>query len=161
MTVCDINPNMLDVGRGRAMDLGYWKRVDWVEGNAEDLPFQDESYDATTIAFGIRNVTNIEAAVSEAYRVLKPGGRYLVLEFSSTTVPMIKTIYDWYSFNVIPPLGRAITGDEDSYRYLVESIRRFPKPDIFTSMMKDAGFIRVSRDELAGGVVTLFSGWKV
>ncbi len=161
VTGCDINPNMLEVGRDRAMDLGYWKDIEWVEGNAEDLPFEDESFDATTIAFGIRNVTRLEAAIKEAHRILKPGGRYLVLEFSSTTLPLIKNLYDWYSFNVIPTLGRAITGDEESYRYLVESIRKVPRPEDFAGMMENAGFIRVSRDQLAGGVVTLYSGWKV
>lgn len=161
VTVLDINPNMLDVGRGRALDNGLWKNIEWIAGNAEKLPFDDNSFDVTTNAFGTRNVTNLEAAVVESYRILKPGGRYLVLEFSSQTVPLIRDLYDWYSFNVIPKMGKAIADDEESYKYLVESIRKFPAPNIFESFMRDAGFIRVSSDRLSGGVVTLYSGWKV
>jgi len=161
VTVCDINPNMLEVGRGRALDKGYLTEIDWVTGNAEELPFKDNSYDAVTIAFGIRNVTRLEKAVREAHRVLRPGGRYLVLEFSSTTVPLIRDLYDWYSFNVIPKMGKALAGDEDSYKYLVESIRKFPRPKVFAALMTAAGFSRVTTDQLAGGIVTLYSGWKV
>ena len=161
VTVCDINTEMLEVGRSRAMDVGFWKDIDWTLGNAEDLPFEADRFDVVTIAFGIRNVTHIEKAVQEAHRVLRPGGKYLVLEFSSTTVPMIKDIYDWYSFNVIPKIGKAIANDEDSYQYLVESIRKFPPPLVFEGYMKEAGFARVYKDQLAGGIVTLFGGWKV
>ena len=161
VTVCDINPNMLEVGRGRALDRGYLREIEWVTGNAEDLPLKNETFDAVTIAFGIRNVTDLEKALKEAHRVLKPGGKYLLLEFSSTTVPLIRNVYDWYSFNVIPKMGKAIAGDEDSYRYLVESIRKFPRPKAFAKLMSDAGFLRVYMDQLAGGIVTLYGGWKI
>ena len=161
VTVCDINPNMLEVGRGRALDKGYLREIEWLTGNAEDLPLGDETFDAVTIAFGIRNVTNLEKAIKEAHRVLKPGGRYLVMEFSSGQAPLIRDVYDWYSFNVIPKIGKAITGDEAAYEYLVESIRKFPRPKVFAKLMSDAGFVRVAMDQLAGGIVTLYRGWKI
>jgi ubiquinone/menaquinone biosynthesis methyltransferase len=161
VTVCDINPEMLDVGRGRAVDLGIWKNIDWVEGNAEKLPFPDAAFDATTISFGIRNVTHLDKAIAEAHRILKPGGHYIVMEFSRVPSPLVKDVYDWYSFNVIPKLGKALVDDEESYRYLSESIRKFPPPEVFADMMRSAGFKRVSLEPLAGGVVTLYRGRKI
>lgn len=160
-TVCDINTGMLAVGRERAAKAGLDDRVDFIEGNAEALPFADRRYDAYTIAFGIRNVPRIDLALAEAYRVLKPGSRFLCLEFSSVDVPGLDRIYDLFSFNVIPQLGKAVTGDAESYRYLVESIRRFPKPAVFSEMIREAGFARVKHDVLSGGIVALHSGWRL
>lgn len=161
VTVCDINPDMLAVGRERAAERGLDDVVSFADGNAEALPFADKSYDAYTIAFGIRNVPRIDAALREAYRVLKPGGRFLCLEFSSVDVPGLDALYDLYSFNVIPAIGRAVTGDADAYRYLVESIRRFPKPKVFADLISAAGFRRASFRLLTGGVVALHSGWRL
>ena len=127
---------MLAVGRERAAERGSTTPSTFVEGNAEALPFPDRSFDAYTIAFGIRNVPRIDAALAEAYRVLKPGGRFLCLEFSAVDVPGLDALYDLYSFNVIPALGRAVTGDAEAYRYLVESIRKFPRPDAFAAMIR-------------------------
>ncbi|HRO01529.1 bifunctional demethylmenaquinone methyltransferase/2-methoxy-6-polyprenyl-1,4-benzoquinol methylase UbiE [Nitrobacter sp.] len=160
-TVCDINPDMLAVGRERAIKQHRDHQVSFVEGNAETLAFADRSFDAYTIAFGIRNVPRIDAALREAYRVLRPGSRFLCLEFSTVDVPGLDKIYDLFSFKVIPPLGRAVTGDADSYRYLVESIRKFPKPNAFADMIRDAGFARVSWQALSGGIVALHSGWRL
>ncbi len=160
-TVCDINTGMLGVGRERAEKAMLDDRVDFVEGNAEALQFADRSFDAYTIAFGIRNVPRIDLALAEAYRVLKPGSRFLCLEFSSVEVPGLDKIYDLFSFNVIPQLGKAVTGDAESYRYLVESIRKFPKPAVFSEMIRDAGFARVKHDVLSGGIVALHSGWRL
>ena len=159
--VCDINPDMLTVGRGRAAERGLSGAVTFTEANAEKLPFADRSFDAATIAFGIRNVPRIDAALAEAYRVLKIGGRFLCLEFSTVTMPGLASLYDLYSFNVIPALGRAVAGDAESYRYLVESIRRFPKPPEFAAMMLTAGFARVSYQVMSGGIVALHSGWRL
>jgi demethylmenaquinone methyltransferase/2-methoxy-6-polyprenyl-1,4-benzoquinol methylase len=160
-TVCDINPDMLTVGAERAAARGLGDVVAFTEANAEALPFGDRSFDAATIAFGIRNVPRIDVALAEAYRVLRIGGRFLCLEFSAATVPGLDTLYDLYSFNVIPALGRAVAGDADSYRYLVESIRRFPKPPEFAAMMRAAGFARVSHHIMTGGIVALHSGWRL
>jgi demethylmenaquinone methyltransferase/2-methoxy-6-polyprenyl-1,4-benzoquinol methylase len=160
-TVCDINADMLAVGRERADARGLGDAVTFAEANAEALPFKDRSFDAATIAFGIRNVPRIEAALAEAYRVLKIGGRFVCLEFSAVNVPGLDTLYDLYSFNVIPALGRAVVGDAESYRYLVESIRRFPKPQAFAAMMRAAGFARVSHQLMTGGIVALHSGWRL
>jgi len=160
-TVCDINTDMLAVGRERAEAQHLDDRVDFVEGNAESLGFPDRSFDAYTIAFGIRNVPRIPLALAEAYRVLKPGGRFLCLEFSTVDVPGLDRLYDLFSFNVIPQIGRAVTGDADSYRYLVESIRQFPKPDAFAEMIRAAGFARVRYDIMSGGIVALHSGWRL
>jgi demethylmenaquinone methyltransferase / 2-methoxy-6-polyprenyl-1,4-benzoquinol methylase len=160
-TICDINRDMLDVGRQRAQKIGLQDRISFVEGNAEALPFRDRSCDAYTIAFGIRNVPQIETALAEAFRVLRPGTRFLCLEFSTVDLPGLDVLYDAYSFNVIPALGRAVTGDGDAYRYLVESIRRFPKPQAFAAMMSNAGFRRVGFRPLTGGVVALHSGWRL
>jgi demethylmenaquinone methyltransferase/2-methoxy-6-polyprenyl-1,4-benzoquinol methylase len=159
VTVLDINPQMLAVGRERA--AAAQRTISFISGNAEALPLPDRSFDAVTIAFGIRNVPRIDAALSEAHRVLKTGGHFLCLEFSSVDVPGLGALYDMYSFNVIPALGRAITGDAEAYRYLVESIRRFPRPDAFAQMLRDAGFRRVSFQRLTGGVVALHSGWRL
>ena len=160
-TVCDINPDMLAVGRERAAKNHLDDRVDFVEGNAEALSFPDRAFDAYTIAFGIRNVPRIDLALREAYRVLKPGGRFLCLEFSTVDIPGLDRIYDLFSFKVIPPLGRMITGDADSYQYLVESIRKFPKPGAFADMIGDAGFSRATWQSLSGGIVALHSGWRL
>jgi demethylmenaquinone methyltransferase/2-methoxy-6-polyprenyl-1,4-benzoquinol methylase len=160
-TVCDINGDMLNVGRERAEKLHLDDRVSFVEGNAEALAFPDRAFDAYTIAFGIRNVPRIDLALREAYRVLRPGSRFLCLEFSSVDVPGLDRLYDLFSFKVIPPLGRAVTGDAESYRYLVESIRKFPKPPAFAEMIRDAGFARVSWQALSGGIVALHSGWRL
>jgi demethylmenaquinone methyltransferase/2-methoxy-6-polyprenyl-1,4-benzoquinol methylase len=160
-TVCDINPDMLAVGRERATVRHLDDRVSFVEGNAEALTFPDRAYDAYTIAFGIRNVPRIDLALSEAFRVLKPGGRFLCLEFSTVDVPGLDRLYELFSFKVIPPLGRAVTGDAESYQYLVESIRKFPKPNAFAEMIRAAGFARVNWQTLSGGVVALHSGWRL
>jgi demethylmenaquinone methyltransferase/2-methoxy-6-polyprenyl-1,4-benzoquinol methylase len=160
-TVCDINPDMLAVGRERAIDRGLDDRVTFIEGNAEALPFPAKSFDACTIAFGIRNVPRIEAALAEAFRVLKPGGHYLCLEFSNVDVPWLDTLYDLYSFNVIPALGQVVAGDAEAYRYLVESIRKFPKPPAFAAMLRAAGFSRVDARVMSGGIVALHSGWRL
>jgi demethylmenaquinone methyltransferase/2-methoxy-6-polyprenyl-1,4-benzoquinol methylase len=160
-TVCDINPEMLSVGRERAAAAHLEDRVSFVEGNAEALAFPDRSFDGYTIAFGIRNVPRIEDALKEAFRVLRPGGRLLCLEFSLVDVPGLDRLYDLFSFRVIPPLGRAVTGDAESYRYLVESIRKFPKPGAFADMIRVAGFSRPTWQSLSGGIVALHSGWRL
>lgn len=160
-TVVDINAEMLAVGRARADERGLENTIAFVEGNAEALPFPDRSYDVVTIAFGIRNVPRVAAALGEAYRVLRIGGRFLCLEFSQVDVPGLEALYDFYSFNVIPALGRAVAGDAQAYRYLVESIRRFPPPQAFADMMRTAGFARVSFQRMSGGIVALHSGWRL
>src|SRR3977135_1446259 len=160
-TLCDINSVMLSVGRERAAARHLEHQVSFVEGNAEKLAFPDRSFDATTIAFGIRNVPRIDLALSEAFRVLKPGGRFLCLEFSTVDVPGLDRIYDLFSFKVIPPLGRAVTGDAESYQYLVESIRKFPRPPAFAEMMRGAGFSRCKSQRFAVGIVALHSGWRL
>ena len=160
-TVCDINPDMLAVGRERAEARGQSHALRFAEANAEALPFADRSFDAVTIAFGIRNVPRIDVALAEAFRVLKIGGRFLCLEFSAVAVPGLAALYDLYSFNVIPALGRAVVGDAESYRYLVESIRRFPAREAFGQMMRAAGFTRVSHRQMSGGIVALHSGWRL
>jgi demethylmenaquinone methyltransferase/2-methoxy-6-polyprenyl-1,4-benzoquinol methylase len=160
-TVCDINSDMLGVGHERAVARHLDDRVAFVEGNAEALAFPDSAFDAYTIAFGIRNVPRIDLALGEAFRVLKPGSRFLCLEFSTVDMPGLDRIYDLFSFKVIPPLGRAVTGDAESYRYLVESIRKFPRPNAFAEMISAAGFSRVSWQSLSGGIVALHSGWRL
>jgi demethylmenaquinone methyltransferase / 2-methoxy-6-polyprenyl-1,4-benzoquinol methylase len=172
--VCDINADMLAVGQERAKrhaggvasgggegPRGNEDRITFTEANAEALPFADRTFDAVTIAFGIRNVPRIEVALSEAFRVLKIGGRFLCLEFSTVDVPGLQSLYDFYSFRVIPTLGGIVAGDAESYRYLVESIRRFPKPQDFAAMMGAAGFARASHKRLTGGIVALHSGWRL
>jgi demethylmenaquinone methyltransferase/2-methoxy-6-polyprenyl-1,4-benzoquinol methylase len=160
-TVCDINSDMLGVGRERAVARHLDDQVSFVEGNAEALVFPDRAFDAYTIAFGIRNVPRIDLALSEAFRVLKPGSRFLCLEFSTVDVPGLDRIYDLFSFNVIPQLGKAVTGDAESYQYLVESIRKFPRPSTFAEMIRAAGFSRVNWQSLSGGIVALHSGWRL
>jgi demethylmenaquinone methyltransferase / 2-methoxy-6-polyprenyl-1,4-benzoquinol methylase len=159
VAVADINADMLQVGRERAAKLGH--DIEFIEANAEALPFPDRSFDAVTIAFGIRNVPRIDVALGEIYRVLKIGGRFLCLEFSSVDVPGLDRLYDLYSFNVIPAVGRAVTGDAEAYRYLVESIRKFPRPEKFADMIRAAGFGRASFEPMTGGVVALHSGWRL
>jgi demethylmenaquinone methyltransferase / 2-methoxy-6-polyprenyl-1,4-benzoquinol methylase len=160
-TVCDINADMLQVGRERAVKAHLDDRVTFVEGNAEALAFPDRRFDAYTIAFGIRNVPRIDLALSEAFRVLRPGSRFLCLEFSTVDMPGLDRLYDLFSFKVIPPLGRVVTGDAESYQYLVESIRKFPRPGAFADMIRAAGFSRVNWQSLSGGIVALHSGWRL
>lgn len=160
-TICDISPEMLAVGRRRIGDAGLVDRVTCVEGNAEALPFASRSFDAYTIAFGIRNVTHIDRALAEAYRVLKPGGRFLCLEFSECQVPLLDRLYDFHSFEVIPRLGKLTAGAAEPYQYLVESIRKFPKQEPFASLIRAAGFERVSYRNLTGGIAAMHSGWKI
>jgi demethylmenaquinone methyltransferase/2-methoxy-6-polyprenyl-1,4-benzoquinol methylase len=160
-TVADINAEMLSVGRARATERGLDDVVTFVDANAESLPFPDRSFDAVSIAFGIRNVPRIDVALKEMHRVLRLGGRFLCLEFSDVDVPGLDALYELYSFNVVPALGRAVVGDAEPYRYLVESIRRFPRPDAFAAMMRDAGFARVSHRVMSGGIVALHSGWRL
>jgi demethylmenaquinone methyltransferase/2-methoxy-6-polyprenyl-1,4-benzoquinol methylase len=160
-TVLDINASMLDVGRERAEKLKLDANVDFVEANAEQLPFADESFDAYTIAFGIRNVPKIEAALAEAHRVLRTGGRLLCLEFSEVDVPLLDRAYDAWSFNAIPRIGQMIAGAAEPYAYLVESIRKFPNQASFAAMIKAAGFDRVTWRNYSGGIAALHSGWKL
>lgn len=159
--LCDISPEMLDVGRQRIEERGLSDRISCVEGNAEHLPFNDASFDAYTIAFGIRNVTHIDRALAEAYRVLKRGGRFLCLEFSAVDVPILDRLYDFHSFEVIPRLGELAAGARQPYDYLVESIRKFPKQADFATLIAAAGFERVTWRNLTGGVAAIHGGWKL
>jgi demethylmenaquinone methyltransferase/2-methoxy-6-polyprenyl-1,4-benzoquinol methylase len=159
VTVADISPDMLEVGRERALKRGI--ELDWAVANAEALAFADSTFDAYTIAFGIRNVTDIEAALREAHRVLKIGGRFYCLEFSTTRWPGFAKIYDAYSMRAVPRIGKAVARDEESYRYLVESIRRFPPMERFAGMIAKAGFARVKAEPILGGLVAIHSGWKI
>ena len=161
VTVLDINSSMLEVGQDRAIKKGMGERISFVEANAEELPFPDQTFDAYTIAFGIRNVPRIDVALSEAFRVLKPGGRFLCLEFSDVDLPILDRVYDAWSFNAIPAIGKAVTGDGESYRYLVESIRKFPDQENFAAMIRKAGFARVSFRNYTGGIAAAHSGWKL
>jgi len=160
VTVADINADMLEVGRRRAKRGGL-SGLSWKVENAEKLSFADGSFDAYTIVFGIRNVTDIPAALSEAHRVLKRGGRFFCMEFSSSEWPGFSNLYEAYASTVIPKIGKAVTNDEDSYRYLVESIQRFPKPAAFKAMVGQAGFVRAAAEPMLGGLVTIHSGWKI
>ncbi|MDB5715642.1 MAG: class SAM-dependent methyltransferase, partial [Sphingomonadales bacterium] len=155
-----INAEMLEVGIARAAERGVDGLV-WTQANAESLTFDTKSFDAYTIAFGIRNVTDIPAALSEAHRVLKRGGRFFCLEFSTTVWPGFGDLYDAYSHNLVPRIGKLIAGDEDSYRYLIESIRRFPDMPKFESMIADAGFVQTKVEPMLGGLVAIHSGWKI
>jgi demethylmenaquinone methyltransferase/2-methoxy-6-polyprenyl-1,4-benzoquinol methylase len=160
-TLLDINPEMVEVGRKRIADAGLSDRVTFTIGNAEALPFPDKAFDAYTIAFGIRNVTRIDWALGEAYRVLKTGGRFLALEFSACEVPLLDRLYELHSFEVIPRLGQLAAGDAGPYRYLVESIRKFPKQERFAQMIRAAGFARVGFRNLTGGIAAIHSGWRI
>jgi demethylmenaquinone methyltransferase/2-methoxy-6-polyprenyl-1,4-benzoquinol methylase len=160
VTVADINADMLEVGKQRA-ERRRLTGLSWKVENAEGLSFADSTFDVYTIVFGIRNVTNIPAALREAHRVLKRGGRFYCMEFSSSDWPGFAKLYDTYSANVIPKVGKFVTDDEDSYRYLVQSIQRFPKPGAFKAMVTEAGFVRAAVEPILGGLVTIHSGWKI
>lgn len=160
VTVADINPAMLEVGMERAKKRGIHGLI-WSEQNAETLSFDDRSYDAYTIAFGIRNVTDIPKALREAHRVLKRGGRFFCLEFSTNQWPIFAEVYDAYSHRLVPKLGKLLANDEDSYRYLIESIRRFPDMPTFERMIGEAGFVRTNVEPIMGGLVAIHSGWKI
>lgn len=161
VSVLDINASMLGVGEERAAKRGIADQLTFIEGNAEALALPDKAFDAYTIALGIRNVPRMALALSEAHRVLKRGGRFLCLEFAPVETPLLDKIYDTYSFNIIPPLGKLITGDGEPYRYLVESIRQFPKPEAFSAMIREAGFKEVTHRPLTGGIVNIHSAWKI
>ena len=159
--VCDLTEPMLVEGRKRAEAEKMADRLDWVVGDAMALPFPDAIFDTYTISFGIRNVTRTADALAEAYRVLKPGGRLMVLEFSRIPNDLMQKAYDLYSFNVIPVMGQIVAGDRDSYQYLVESIRKFPEQEAFAAMIRDAGFGQVKYRNLSMGIAALHSGWKL
>ncbi|HEY4163679.1 MAG TPA: bifunctional demethylmenaquinone methyltransferase/2-methoxy-6-polyprenyl-1,4-benzoquinol methylase UbiE [Dongiaceae bacterium] len=161
VTVCDLTPEMLEVGRDRAIDRGILAGIEWVAGNAESLPVDEMKFDAYTIAFGLRNVGDQMQALREAYRALRPGGRFLCLEFSHVAVPALAKLYDLYSFKVLPWLGQQVAKDRDSYQYLVESIRRFPSQDRLAGMITEAGFQQVSYRNLSAGIAALHSGWRI
>lgn len=161
VTVADISENMVREGARRSTGETGGAKCRFTVGNAETLAFENNTFDAYTISFGIRNVTHIEKALAEAYRVLKPGGRFMCLEFSHVDVPGMEQVYEAYSMTVIPAVGKIVTGDGDPYRYLVESIRKFPAPQMFEAMIRDAGFTRTSHRMLTGGIVAIHSGWKV
>jgi demethylmenaquinone methyltransferase/2-methoxy-6-polyprenyl-1,4-benzoquinol methylase len=161
VTVSDINADMLRVGAERAKNWRFGAQAKFIPANAEELPFEDESFDAYTIAFGIRNVPRIEKALSEAYRVLKRGGRFLVLEFSAVDLPVLDRLYKEWSDRAIPPIGRVVTGDAQPYQYLVESIRKFPPPGKFTAMIEKAGFKRVTHTAMTGNIAALHAAWKI
>lgn len=159
--VCDINHEMVRVGAEQETRRPDCQSIEWLCGNAEVLPVPDRAVDAYTITFGIRNVTHRDRALEEALRVLKPGGRFLCMEFSMPEVPGLDRIYDIYSFNVLPKLGKLLANDEESYRYLAESIRAFPEPAAFEDMVRAAGFGQVSRRMLSGGIAHIYSGWRI
>jgi demethylmenaquinone methyltransferase/2-methoxy-6-polyprenyl-1,4-benzoquinol methylase len=160
VTVCDINQAMLDVGRDRAVDQGILDGITWITGDAEDLPVDDASVDALTIAFCIRNVTHVDRALAEARRVLRPGGRFMCLEFSRIAVPALGRLYDAYSLRLLPTIGRVVARDADAYRYLAESIRRFPDQEAFAAMIADAGLDQVRHRNLSGGIAAIHSAWR-
>lgn len=159
ITVCDLTPAMLEAGRDRAIDRGWLHDFNWVEGNAENLPFPDQSFDVYTISFGLRNVARIDSALKEARRVLRPGGRFYCLEFSHIDEPMLSRLYDAYSFRVIPKLGALVAKDRESYQYLVESIRKMPRQDQLAARLKQAGFSRAGYENLHFGLVALHTAW--
>ena len=160
ITVCDLNKEMLAVGRDRAFDKGIINEIEWINGNAEKLPFDDNSFDVCTIAFGLRNVTHIDTAFEEILRVLKPGGRFFCLEFSHVVLPILDKLYDAYSFHIIPKIGEWVAKDADSYQYLAESIRQFPAQEALVARMQTAGFINVKYRNMTGGIVAIHSGMK-
>ncbi|WP_339108790.1 bifunctional demethylmenaquinone methyltransferase/2-methoxy-6-polyprenyl-1,4-benzoquinol methylase UbiE [Thioclava sp. GXIMD4216] len=160
-TVCDMTESMLIEGQKRAEAEDMAERLDWIVGDAMALPFEDNAFDVYTISFGIRNVTRVQEALNEAYRVLKPGGRLMVLEFSQIPNDLMQKVYDLYSFNIIPVMGQIVANDRDSYQYLVESIRKFPDQDTFLSMIRKAGFEQASYRNLTMGIAALHSGWKI
>lgn len=159
--VCDINPDMLEVGRDRALDSGILNGLSYVAGDAEHLPLPDRSVDAYTIAFGLRNVTHVDAALAEARRVLRPGGRFFCLEFSRVVIPLLDRLYDLYSFNVLPALGEIVAGDRAAYQYLAESIRRFPPQEELVARMGKAGLERARFQNLSGGIAAIHSAWRI
>jgi demethylmenaquinone methyltransferase / 2-methoxy-6-polyprenyl-1,4-benzoquinol methylase len=161
VVVCDASQRMLEVGRARALDQGILSGIEWMCADAERLPLADRSVDLYTIAFGLRNVTRIEIALAEARRVLKPGGRFLCLEFTPEITPLLQPLYDLYSFQIVPLLGRIVTGDREAYAYLVESIRRFPRQSELSEMIAGAGLDQVRFRNLAGGVAALHSAWRL
>ncbi len=160
ITVCDLNKDMLAVGKSRAFDKGIIKEIEWINGNAEKLPFADNSFDVCTIAFGLRNVTHIDTAFEEILRVLKPSGRFFCLEFSHVVLPILDKIYDAYSFHIIPKIGEWIAKDADSYQYLAESIRQFPAQEDLAHRMEASGFKSVQYRNMTGGIVAIHSGTK-
>lgn len=159
--ICDINESMVRTGRDRALDDGAVAELSWLVGNAESLPLPDGSVDVCTISFGLRNVTRIPAALREAYRVLKPGGKFLCLEFSRVEAPLLRRAYDVYSFALLPLLGQIVARDRDAYQYLIESIRRFPPQRKLAAMMRDAGFEQVTWRNLSGGIAAIHTGWHL
>ncbi|TNE37956.1 MAG: bifunctional demethylmenaquinone methyltransferase/2-methoxy-6-polyprenyl-1,4-benzoquinol methylase UbiE [Alphaproteobacteria bacterium] len=161
VTILDINHAMLSVGQDRAIDQGRLENLEWVNGDAQRLPLEDKSVDAYTIAFGIRNVTDIPLALREARRVLKSGGRFLCLEFSRVEAPLLKEFYDFYSFKLLPEIGGLVAKDKPSYEYLVESIRKFPDADEFAAMIAEAGMHQVKYRRLSGGIAALHSAWRL
>lgn len=160
VVLSDINPSMLEVGKDKLRDQGLVQNIEYVEANAEDLPFADDQFDIVTMAFGLRNVTNKDNALASIYRVLKPGGRLLVLEFSKPTNPGLAKVYDAYSFHLLPKMGELVANDAESYQYLAESIRMHPDQDTLAQMMRDAGFDSVDYTNLTGGIVALHKGFK-
>lgn len=160
VTVCDINEAMLTVGRERASEKGV-EGLTWIVGNAEMLPVEDASVDLYTIAFGLRNVTDIDAALRDARRVLKPGGRFLCLEFSRLAIPALDPVYDFYSFKVLPEIGARVADDREAYQYLAESIRKFPDQESFVERIDAAGFGRIRYRNLSGGIAAIHSAWKI
>ncbi len=159
--VCDVNQHMIDIGRARALDRGILSGLEWLVAAAEHLPFADRSFDLYTTAFGLRNVTELEAALAEARRVLKPGGRFLCLEFTPEVAPLLQPLYDFFSFLIVPTLGQIVAGDRDAYTYLVESIRGFPRQSELAKLIADAGLEQVRYRNLTGGIAALHSAWRL
>lgn len=160
VVLADINDSMLKVGRDKLLNSGVAGNVEYVQANAECLPFEDNTFDVITIAFGLRNVTDQNAAISSMLRVLKPGGKLMILEFSKTDNPALTKLYDFYSFNILPQMGKVIAGDSESYRYLAESIRKHPDQDTLKGMMEQAGFVNCRYQNMTGGIVALHTGIK-